>query len=115
MYLITIAVAPVAWPLMFQTKEKAEAAFEALHPNTPGYFVSIADDFGQIVRISTQNIGAVMFEDLDQSRNAHIERALHEGRLRANLQTRAKADPVLRHAQMSGPAMISPMGNGFNG
>jgi hypothetical protein len=114
MYLITIAVAPVAWPLMFQTKEKAEAAF-ALLDNAALDMIGIADDFGQIVRIKRSNIGAVMFEDMDQSRNAHIERALHEGRLRANLQTRAKADPVLRHAQMSGPAMISPMGNGFQG
>lgn len=118
MYLITIAVPPVAWPLMFRTKEKAEAAFRDLHDNAPGVFVNIEDDFGQTVRVTIASIGAIMFEDMDQSRNAHIERALHEARLRSNLQTRAKSDPVLKHAAMTGPAMISPMGmpgNGFNG
>jgi hypothetical protein len=111
MYLITIAVAPVAWPLMFQTKEKAEKTLLLLRNEQ----ILVTDDFGQTFEGRRASIGGVLFEDLDQSRNAHIERALHEGRLRASLQTRAKSDPVLRHASMTGPAMISPMGNGFNG
>lgn len=115
MYLLTIAVAPVAWPLMFRTKEKADMSREVLRDRTPGRFVSIEDDFGQIVDVETRCVGAIMFEDMDQSRNAHIERALHEARLRASLQTRAKSDPILKHAAINGPAMISPMANGFQG
>jgi hypothetical protein len=110
MYLITIAISPVAWPLMFQTEDRAKEVLKALRENEE---VDVTDDFGQTVIAYRADIAGIMFEDMNQSRNAHIERALHEGRLRANLQTRAKADPVLRHAQMSGPAMISPMGNGF--
>ena len=112
MYLITIAVPPVAWPLMFQTEDRAKEVLKALNQNG---VVDVTDDFGQTVIADRVDIKGIMFEDMNASRNAHIERALHEGRLRASLQTRAKSDPILRNAAMAGPAMISPMGNGFNG
>ena len=116
MYLISIALGrsqPVIWTLMFKTQERAETTFRLLQDNVGE--IAVNDDFGQTANVEKANTAGMLFEDMDQSKNAHIERALHEGRLRATLQSRAKADPILKHAAMTGPAMISPMGNGFNG
>jgi hypothetical protein len=113
MFLISIAMGhsqPVIWTLMFRTQERATESFKLLQENLGD--IAVNDDFGQTINVEKANIGGMLLEDLDQSRNAHIERALHEARLRANLETRARSDPILKHAAMTGPAMLQPMGNG---
>ena len=55
-----------------------------------------------------------MLENLDVSKQAHIARSLHQQRIQAEFQKAAESDPVIRTA-MRGPAVLSPMGNSFNG
>ena len=113
MFSLSIALRdnPVVWTLMFKSKETAEAAYAKLVPSTD----DIQDDFGQTVMIGPSGLSGAILEDLDQSKLAHIERALHTARTNANAQSRAQSDPVLKAAMMTqGPAMISPMnGSGY--
>jgi hypothetical protein len=72
------------------------------------------DDFGQRATFVRSAIVAVMFEDLDASKVASVEMALHNARTQASAEQRAAADPTLRAARSNGrggPAIVSP---GFN-
>ena len=53
-----------------------------------------------------------MLEDLDQSKFAHIERALHQSRTKVTADKLAEADPTIREAQrraQGGMPMIQPV------
>lgn len=54
-----------------------------------------------------------MVEDMDKTKMAHIEMALHQARTQIAGNKAAEADPAIRTASMMrGPAVINPMGNG---
>ena len=110
MFLISIAMGrsqPVIWTLMFKTQERAEQSFKLLQDNMGE--IALGDDFGQTINIDKANIGGMLFEDLDQSKNAHIERALHQARVQAEGQTMAESDHVLRAARArQGSAILTP-------
>lgn len=102
MFSITVALAntQIVWTLMFKTKESAQAAWDAApDPNTN--VRQLADDFGQIAAFEHRNIAGVLFEDLDQSKMAHIERSLHVERVKVAAQRAAQSDPVLKTAMMT--------------
>ena len=61
-------------------------------------------------------VAGMMFEDLDKSMLAHVERGLHNARTQAKAQQQAMSDPVLKTAAMTaqrGPAIYDPQGNGI--
>ena len=114
MFSLTLAVGTHSWRLLFQDKEKAKGVFDALqHPShVDGSY--IGDDFGQEVYITRGGLIGFCLEDLDESKLGMVELALHQARTQNAAQAAAQTDPALRHArQGQGPAIISPMGNGF--
>jgi hypothetical protein len=119
MFLISIAMGrsqPIVWTLMFRTEEKAVETFKLLHENMGG--IAVADDFGQTIFAERANILSMLLENVEQSKLAHVERGLHEQRIRAAIVTRMAADPTLRRGAGggSGPAMLTPIpGGGFPG
>jgi hypothetical protein len=92
---------------MFKTQETANKAIEF----TQNEWVNITDDFGQQASFRGEQIYGFLLEDLNASKLAHIERALHNARMQAEGQKMAQADPALVHASR-GPNIISPMGMG---
>ena len=123
MFSLSIALKdnPAVWMLLFKTKQTADAAYTKLVPevNTllhgqPGQHpvVLLEDDFGQRA-IVTEFSGAII-EDLEQSKLAHIERALHDARTRVKANQMASADPALKTASMTqSPAVFSPLNGGY--
>ena len=117
---ISFGPGPTMWTLMWRDKEKAEAAWNALALAKAGgtTVLTIADEFGQEAAIETEAIVGVMLEDMDQSKLAHIERALHQARTQAKGQEMAAADTTLRAAaarHAGGPSILTPgiPGNGM--
>lgn len=115
MYSLSIMFGPAnaMWTLMFHDEVKAAEAFQLLNTGDANTVTHLTDDFGQKVYLKQSAIHAAMLEDLDQSKQAHIETALHRARTQARAQTLASNDPILRNAAaMNSPAVFSPMGNG---
>jgi hypothetical protein len=113
MYSISIAFenSPTVWGLMFKDRKTADAAWHKIAAESPA---TVEDDFGQRLEIRRENISGLMFEDMELSKLALIERSLHQARTQVKAKQMADADPMLRTAMMSsgGPAIISPMGQG---
>lgn len=123
MFSIAITYGPAAttWVLMYRDEKNAEDAWQKLtspaidtHPPVPGTH-RLVDDFGQRLCIPTNEIKGLMFENMHESMNAHIERALHQARMQAKGSEQAENDSTLRAArarQQHGPAILQP---GFPG
>ncbi len=119
---IVFGPGPMVWTLMYKTEESAREIKQTLRSNTNddhAMITYIADDFGQECELVTNEIKGWMLEDLEQSRLAHIERALHQARTQAKGAEIADSDPVLkqaRHRSQGGMPMIQPVpGFGPNG
>lgn len=116
MFSITVALAntQIIWTFMYKTKESADTGWNKRF-NT-GSFFTFADDFGQSAEISAENYGGALMEDLDQSKMAHIERAMHTERVKIQAQNAAQSDQVIKNAMRAaqrGPAIFDPtMQNG---
>ena len=112
MYSLTIHFGPNAmvWAFLFKEHEKAKQwAYAARNSTAPPQIV-IEDDFGQIAKINTADIHGVLFEDLEQSEEARIQRSLAEARTRVKLEARAKTDPTIRQAMgAQGPGVLTPV------
>jgi hypothetical protein len=114
MFCINVALGSTSWRLLFKEAERAEKAF-AILVDLNGSIQIIEDDFGQRLSAKSASINGVMFEDLDQTKQAHIAMALHQARTQQDAQAAAQADPALsRGTRQQGPAIITPMaGNGM--
>ncbi len=116
MFCINVALGSTSWRLLFRDDKKANAAFKELTTPLDGAaIIAINDEFGQTLFANRDAMHGVMFEDLDQTKLAHIEMALHQARTQNQAQKMAQADPMLRAGAHpnAGPAIINPMGNGF--
>lgn len=117
MFSLTISFGPqgAPWVLMWKSEEPAKKAYDCVVTTRPLESVELVDDFGQTCRIWGDSIHGVMLENLELSKLAHIERALHQARMQAKGQEAAENDQVLKAARFrSGPGVITPMG-GPNG
>ena len=113
MFSITVALAntQVVWTFMYKTKESADAAWQLC----TGASLKLSDDFGQSALILTEQIAGALFEDLDQSKLAHIERAMHTERVKIQANRAAMSDPQIKTAMMTrqaSPGIFNPVGNG---
>ena len=112
---IVFGPGPMVWTLMFKTKESAEHANDLCETfSTDSLF--LCDDFGQKCAITGTGLHGYMLEDLDQSKLAHIERALHQTRTKLKADELADADPAIRQARrqsQGGLGMIQPMPGGM--
>lgn len=126
MFSLTISFGPAAtmWTLMWRDKEKAEAAWNAVAlAKASETVLNLTDEFGQEAVIEIATVHGVMLEDMEQSKLAHIERAMHQQRMQVKAQEMAQSDPVLRAARFQqGPAVLTPgmpgmpgMNGGFRG
>jgi hypothetical protein len=110
---IVFGPGPMVWTLMFKTEERVreELANWAIN-KTP-----LIDDFGQECVISADIMHGYMVENLEQSKLAHIERALHQARTQAKGAEIADSDPVLAQARrraQGGMPIMQPMPTGFS-
>lgn len=117
MFAITIVMSecPVPWMLLFNVQEHADIAWNAYRFCDQNVEISLEDDFGQTVVVRRSLVAGAMFEDMNKSMLAHIERGLHNARTQAKAEQMGRNDPVLKTAAMAGgqgPAIYSPMGNG---
>ena len=104
---------PSMWTLLYNDEAKAKTEWVVYCDATMDTPVHLSDDFGQAVVVNRSSISGAMFEDMDKSKLAHIERALHHARMQQEGQKLAAADAQLRAGQ-HGPSIIAPMG-GMNG
>lgn len=120
MFSITVALAntQIVWTLLYKTKAVADSAWRGLlelHSNLK-QDAGVCDEFGQMVMLPVGAIAGVLFEDLDQSKMAHIERAMHTERVKIQAQNAAQSDPIIKNAMRTaqrGPAIFDPtMQNG---
>ena len=112
---IVFGPGPMVWTLMFKEKQDAIKAMNAVGEHA-GKFLEAEDDFGQRAIIEKTQVHGFMIEDLEQSRLAHIERALHQARTQAKGAEIADSDPILRQARMKaqgGLGMIQPVPGGM--
>ena len=113
MFCINVALGATSWRLLYRDEENAKHALGIYHDTKHLSEIRLEDDFGQKLTAPSSAIHGVMFEDLDKTKLAHIEMALHQARTQNAAQAAAQADPTLRNARQNmGPAIISPMGNG---
>ena len=108
MFSLTLAVGTHSWRLLYRDADRAMIAYsEAIAP------CEIADEFGQLVKISEGALIGACLEDLDKSKMGLVEMALHQARTQNAAQAAAQADPSLRAMrQNAGSPILSPMGNG---
>lgn len=111
MHSLTIVFGPAAttWTLLFKTEESARLVAAQIGKEGAG---KVVDDFGQEV-VQLGAIHGIMFEDMDLSQQASIERGVHQARSQAKAQEKAMADPIISlslRRQQVGPAVLAPGG-----
>lgn len=104
------------WTLLYKNEATAvkwwDAYIVARASSNPG--IAMSDDFGQSLLVDPTCVAGSMFEDLDKSMLAHIERGLHNARTQAKAQQIALNDPVLKTAAMTRgqqPGIFDPQAN----
>lgn len=111
MHALNIALGNLCWQFLFREKEKAMTYFDQIR-HSPMQTLSITDDFGQQAVIAPPF--NAMLENLDESKMAHVEMALHRHRIQLQAQKQAQTDPMIRSAQLNGgPRVMVP--GGLNG
>jgi hypothetical protein len=111
MYLISVLVGrtqPLVWALSFADENNALAALGRLREIGD---IDVQDDHGQRLVAKGGDLGPILFENTLQSKSAHVERALHEQRIRAMVISRMQSDPTFKAAQMAAqsPAILQAM------
>jgi hypothetical protein len=112
---IVFGPGPMVWTLMYKNREKAEAHRNFLYGTDDQ--INLSDDFGQEASLKRTEIHGSMLEDMEQSKLAHIERALHQARTQAKGAEIADSDPVLAQARrraQGGMPIMQPMPTGFS-
>lgn len=107
MFSVTVCFGPqaTAWAFLFKTEESMRTAINNF-PSTP----AIVDDFGQTATFERPIHGYVV-EDLNLSKLAHQERAIHMERMRRAVTQAMQVDPQMRAVRTGGgPAIVSPFG-----
>src|SRR5579863_10384237 len=114
---IVFGPGPMVWTLMFKTEDKAQLNVSTLNQSPLGQVTRFVDDFGQECNIITDELKGWMLDDMEQSKLAHIERALHQARTQAKGAEIADSDPVLAQARrraQGGMPIMQPMPTGFS-
>ncbi len=112
---IVFGPGPMVWTLMFKERKTAEDALA----HWTAQQEDLTDDFGQVACVNPDKAHGWMLEDLEQSKFAHIERALHQTRTKIAADKIADSDPSIKEAArraQGGMPMIQPVpGFGPNG
>ena len=114
MFALNIALANNAWRLLFRDGEEAKAIFEKISKRSNQGTHTVEDDFGQTFSAPAKSIAGVLFEDLEKTKLAQVEIALHNAHTNALATKMAQADPGLRASSaMNSPRMLDPTMNGY--
>jgi hypothetical protein len=122
MFSMTIVFGPVPtpWTLLFKSEETFQTAMTLARTPAVASFerdnLTVADDFGQILDVKRSSVHGIMFEDMEQSRMAQIERGLHNTRTQIAAERAGQADPSISsyvRTRQQGPAVISPFNGAF--
>jgi hypothetical protein len=107
MWTIACVVGPASFALLFKTEENAAKAIKICNAGIKGELAQITDDFGQ--QLVTYQLQGYLAEDLEQSKLARVEFALHQQRTQLLAQKAAENDTVIRTSRMmQGPAVLDP-------
>jgi hypothetical protein len=109
MFCLNIALGNIAWRLLFKDEKNALNALALFNVTDT---VRVIDDFGQSLEAKVSSIHATLLEDLDKTKMAHVELALHQQRMNVMATKLAQTDPQLRANATNGGAIIAPMGGG---
>lgn len=111
MYLISVLVGraqPLVWGLLFKDENNALAALGRLREVGD---IDVQDDHGQRLCAKGGDLGPIMFEDIEKSREAGVARTMQEQKIRMACVNRMQSDPAFKHLATGGsPSIISPMG-----
>lgn len=120
MFSLSVVIGNAIIPLLYRSKDTGLKSRDTLAqwanevPMMAGQSrapLSVDDDFGQQICVTATGFKGYLFEDLEQSKVGHCERALHQQRTMFTAQRMAESDTTLKTARlMQGPAMIDPMG-----
>ena len=114
MFALNIALGNNSWRLLFRDGEEATSIFEKISKRPAQGSITIEDDYGQTFFTRDPKSIHILFEDMDKTKLAQVEMALHNARTQALATKTAQADPGLRAAAaMQGPRMLDPSLNGF--
>jgi hypothetical protein len=110
MYCITLIVGAVPFRFVFHKEETAREAVAATR-GSPA--ITLRDDFGQEFFGTPGSVTGFIVEDMEKSKLAHVEFALHQQRMQNLAQKMASADPSLRASSaMNGPGVLTPFQRG---
>lgn len=112
MFIINVALGNTSWRLLFKEEGTAVSAYDSAM-EAGRELISIVDDFGQHMTASAASIHGVMLEDMDKTKMAHVEMALHQARTQGLATKMAQTDPTLKANAAMSPSVLDPMGNGF--
>jgi hypothetical protein len=111
MHCITLIVGSLPFRFVFQKENTARELVAALEPGVGNDYVLLADDFGQEFYGRRSSINGCILEDMEKSKLAHVEFALHQQRMQNLAQKMASADPGLR-SMSNGPGVVTPFPRG---
>ena len=81
MFCLNVALGNVSWRLLFKDVDTAKVAFTILDARN-GPDIKIEDDFGQTLVAHVDSMHGLMLEDMEATKLAHVEMALHQERTR---------------------------------
>jgi len=111
MFIINVALGNTSWRLLFKDEQGALNALALF--NEEDQIVKVSDDFGQSLETKMSRVHGVMLEDMDKTKMAHVEMALHQARTQGLATKMAQHDPALKAQSTMSPNVLNPMGNGF--
>lgn len=112
MFIINVALGNTSWRLLYKTEDRARLAYELIS-NPVIENLILDDDFGQQLCAKAAHVYGFMLEDMDKTKMAHVEMALHQARTQGLATKMAQHDPALKAQSTMSPSVLNPMGNGF--
>src|ERR1700693_4784093 len=108
MYNVTVIFGPgpIAWSFLFKHVTSAKTFFEKF--NGTDLIFNLEDEYGQKAAIFSNHIHGVLLEDMDETKNAQIERSLHQARVQLKANQMAQQDPALKFAATMQQPMMQP-------
>lgn len=111
MFSISLALkhSSAGWSLLFKTEDKAsDVRSHLLAAVNTNSVVEVKDDFGHEMALRGEEIAGIVYEDMDKTALAHVERGVHHARVQAKGQQRLQSEPGLRPVTQ-GPGIIDPI------
>lgn len=106
-----------AFVLLYKEEEGWKHACEKIQTCEPDQKIIVQDDYQQTLDFFRHDVSAILYENMLESRNVTIERALNQTLTQLQLNEHAEKNPAIGRA-MTRARLANPMGGpqpGFNG